>query len=217
MKYNTYIFDFDYTLADSSKGIIESVNYALEKVGLEPQSEVNIRKSIGMSLKDAAKTLSGLSSEEKINEFAAHFTKKADQVMSANTLLYSDTIEVMSGLKQKGFNVAIVSNKGAYRINDILAKFEISELADKIIGFEDVKEEKPSPEGLLKAVAHFNVEKSAVLYIGDSLIDAKTALSAGVDFGAVLSGTTTIAEFEKLPYVCIAKNLTELMNCVVIL
>ena len=33
MRYKGLIFDFDYTLGDSTEGIVASVNYALEKLG----------------------------------------------------------------------------------------------------------------------------------------------------------------------------------------
>jgi len=49
-------------------------------------------------------------------------------------------------------------------------------------------------------------------YIGDSLIDAKTALAANVDFAAVTTGTTTETEFSRYPYVKVVKNLSEFFN-----
>jgi len=33
IKYKAVFFDFDYTLADSSKAVIECINYALQKMG----------------------------------------------------------------------------------------------------------------------------------------------------------------------------------------
>ena len=35
MEYNTFLFDLDGTLIDSSEGIINSVIYALKKFGIE--------------------------------------------------------------------------------------------------------------------------------------------------------------------------------------
>lgn len=35
MEYNTFLFDLDGTLIDSSEGIINSVIYALKKLGIE--------------------------------------------------------------------------------------------------------------------------------------------------------------------------------------
>jgi len=46
------IFDFDYTLADSSKGIIECINYALRELGLNSVTTDAACETIGLSLGD---------------------------------------------------------------------------------------------------------------------------------------------------------------------
>src|SRR5262249_51265508 len=50
--FKTIIFDFDYTLADSSRGIIQCTNYALLSMGLPSVSDEAVCRTIGMSLKD---------------------------------------------------------------------------------------------------------------------------------------------------------------------
>ncbi|MDE6710092.1 MAG: HAD-IA family hydrolase, partial [Oscillospiraceae bacterium] len=46
----------------------------------------------------------------------------------------------------------------------------------------DVKIEKPNPEGLLWAIEHLDAMNEEILYVGDSLVDAKTAENAKVEF-----------------------------------
>ena len=53
------IFDFDYTLADSSGGIIESINFALSRLGLPLAADAVIRRTIGLPLSDALVMLGG--------------------------------------------------------------------------------------------------------------------------------------------------------------
>ena len=45
---------------------------------------------------------------------------------------------------------------------------------DVIIGGDDVKNEKPDPEGLLTAIQKLNVSKNQALYVGDSIVDANS-------------------------------------------
>ena len=212
IKYNTFIFDFDYTLADATPGIVKCVNYALEQAGLKSESTDNIRKTVGMALPEMFCELTGIDDDKMAEQFKSDFLKLADDIMTECTSLLPDTISILTQLKQHGYNTAIVSTKLRYRIDDALQKFGIQNLIDIIIGLEDVTVPKPSPEGLLKAIAFFKVEKSFVLYIGDSLIDANTAKNADVDFAAILTGTTKIEEFIKLPHKYITKNLTELLQ-----
>lgn len=56
----------------------------------------------------------------------------------------------------------------------------------------------------------WNLDKSEVLYVGDSLVDAKTAECAGVPFAGVTTGTTTIEDFGAYDNVGIFQNLSEL-------
>ena len=78
---------------------------------------------------------------------------------------------------------------------------------DIIVGGDDVKTPKPDPEGLLYAIDHLGLDKRDILYVGDSVVDAKTAQSAEVDFAGVLTGTTSAKDFASYDSVCIAKDL----------
>ena len=214
MDYKTYIFDFDFTLADAATGIVESINYALGKLGLPPESSGDIKKTVGMTLKETFFKLTHISDKEKADLFVSHFKDMADKVMAASTVLFGDTIESLSTLKRNNRNTAVVTSKFRYRIEEVLNNYGIPELIGYIVGFEDVASAKPSPEGLLKAAGYFGGDKKSVLYIGDSLIDANTAKNAKIDFAAVTTGTTAREEFLDLPHVCIADNLTGLLNWV---
>lgn len=84
-----------------------------------------------------------------------------------------------------------------------------------IVGAEDVKVEKPNPEGLIFAISHLQTECSEVLYVGDSIVDAKTAKNAVVSFAGVLTGTTTREDFGKYPNVCIGEGIRDIYDFVV--
>ena len=214
MRYTTIIFDFDFTLADATPGIVGSVNYALGQLGLESQKPDDIRKTVGMTLTNTFFELTGIPDRQAAERFAAHFKDMADQIMTGYTVLFADAIKVLSQLKQDHINTAIVTSKLHYRIVEVLEKYAIANLLDCVVGFEDVAEAKPSPEGLLKVIAHFGCPTRDVLYVGDSLIDAQTAANVPVDFAAVTTGTTATEEFLSLPHVCIADSLTQLLETI---
>lgn len=206
------IFDFDYTLGDSTNGIVLSVNYALEKLGYPLKSKEEIKKTIGLSLKDTFSALTMEKNEEKATQFSELFIEKADIVMVENTELYDDTKEILQKLKKEGYKISIVTTKFRYRIEKILNKFNSSDLVDLIVGADDVKVEKPNPEGLLWVIDNWHLEKDNVLYVGDSLVDAKTAENAQVNFAGVLTGTTTADEFKLHRNVFIGEQLKDVYN-----
>ena len=211
------VFDFDFTLGDSTKGIVLSIDYALEQLGHAAKSVDEIKKTIGLSLKETYFSLTGDDDSEKAEQFAKLFKVKADEVMVENTILYEGVKETLSKLKEYGYKTAIVTTKFHYRIEQILSKYNVNELIDVIVGAEDVKVEKPNPEGLLWVVEFLGVEKMDVLYVGDSLVDARTAENANVQFAAVLTGTTLRAEFESHSNVYIGRDISDVYNYILTL
>ena len=50
MKYTVYLFDFDYTLADSSRGIVTCFRSVLERHGYIGITDDMIKRTIGKTL-----------------------------------------------------------------------------------------------------------------------------------------------------------------------
>lgn len=210
--YKAVVFDFDYTLGDSTNGIVLSVNYALDNLGYPIKSVREIRRTIGLSLGETFAALTECSGAEQSERFSRLFVEKADEVMTENSVLYADAEYILGELKARGVKTAIVSTKFHYRIEEILSKFSASDLVGAIIGGEDVKRQKPAPDGLLAAIELLDAEKTEVLYVGDSLVDAKTAQAAGVDFAGTLTGTASKSEFDKFERIYVGENLRDIYN-----
>ena len=149
--YKALVFDFDFTLGDSAAGIAASINYALGRLGYPEKEMEAIKKTIGLSLKNTFTALTQNEDEREAHLFAGYFREKADEVMTAGTKLYQPVKKVFADLREQGCKVGIVTTKYHYRIDQILDKFGISSAVDIIVGAEDVKIEKPDPEGLLIA------------------------------------------------------------------
>lgn len=209
--YKAVVFDFDYTLGDTTGGIVQSVNYALENLGYAPKSVPEIKRTVGMSLKETFAALAGCRDEGLSESFVTLFREKADEVMTDSAALYERVPEILREL-HKTHRLGIVTTKFHYRVEAILRKFSVEELVDVIIGGEDVKAEKPSPEGLLAAISRLGVQKRDTLYVGDSLVDARTAMNAGADFAAVLTGTTV--DFSQYDSVFVGENISAVFNFV---
>lgn len=208
-KYKAYIFDFDLTLADSSKGIIECFGEVLKRFGYAVPEDKVIFNTIGMTFKDTFDILTGVKDNPKCEEMRRTSVEVSNRVMSKNTFFYDNVIAVLQSLKNAGVKVGIVSSKMRFRIAETFEMQAHCHPYDLIVGFEDVKDPKPAPEGINFAVEKFNLDKSEVLYIGDSFIDAETALNAGVDFAGVTTGPTDRQTLEKYPNVYIGENILD--------
>ncbi len=204
------LFDFDFTLADSSRGVVQCVNYALNMLGLNKFPEEEIKKTIGLTLEHTFKRLIGEKHNDKIEKFKNFFIKKADEIMADFTMLYKETPRVIENLYSNGFKLGIVSTKFRYRIESILKRENLLEYFDVIVGGEDVSSLKPNPMGLILAVQKLNLNSSEVTYIGDSIIDAETANKADIAFIAVLSGVTPRIVFNQYQVRVFLNQISEL-------
>ena len=204
------IFDFDLTLADSTKGIVECVNFALERLNLPRADDERIKRTIGMSLGDTFLSLTGQTENQNVSLFISNFVERADQVMVDLTSMFDSVPATTERLIEMGFALGIASTKFRYRIEEILAREGLSNRFSVIIGGEDVAEHKPHPGGLITAIARMQMDAKDVIYVGDSTIDALTAERAKVPFIAVLSGATSKSEFDEVPKVAVIDDISAL-------
>lgn len=204
------IFDFDLTLADPTKGTIECVNFALERLGLPHADDEQIKRTIGLSLEDAFLRLTKQTKSQDVSLFISSFVERADQVMAELTLVFDSVPATTRRLSEMGFELGIVSTKFRYRIEEILAREGLLDRFRVIIGGEDVNEHKPHPSGLIAAMSRMQVDTDDVLYVGDSTVDALAAERAKVPFIAVLSGTTSETEFNETAKVAVIDDISTL-------
>ena len=204
------IFDFDLTLADPTKGTIECVNFALERLGLPQADDEQIKRTIGLSLGDTFLRLTKQTKSRDVSLFISSFVERADQVMAELTLVFDSVPATTRRLIEMGFELGIVSTKFRYRIEEILAREGLSDRFRVIIGGEDVNEHKPHPSGLTAAICRMQMDTDDVLYVGDSTVDALTAERAKVPFIAVLSGTTSKTEFNEVAKIAVIDDISTL-------
>ncbi len=210
MQYKAVIFDFDYTLGDATEGIVSSVNFALQNMGYGKAPREEIRKTVGLSLAETCGVLTGNGEKEQGELFLKYFKEQADRVMVEHTELFPDTVETLKYLKSSGIPMAIVTTKYHYRIDDILEKCQAQDYFEIIVGGEDVKAPKPDPEGVQIVLEKWKMKNTEVLYVGDSVVDAKTAQRAGVSFAGVTTGTTGSEALKEYGCAGVFENLTQL-------
>ncbi len=203
------IFDFDYTLADSSRGVLSCNNYALGKLGYPETTYETSCQTIGLSLWETYNYLTGEPAAGG-DAFTRLFIERAEDVMADATALFDETPETTHKLKALGYNLGIVSTKFRYRIETILSRENLLHPFDVIVGGEDVSKHKPDPESLLLALDKLDAPPANTIYVGDSLVDAKTAERVGISFIALLSGVTPRSAFNGFEVAEFLKNVGEL-------
>jgi phosphoglycolate phosphatase len=196
------LFDFDYTLADSSAGAVDCMRYALAELGLPDVEPEACARTMGLSLPATLVALAGEEHAHLAPEFMRLFMERADLVMVPRTVILAEAPPTLEHLGRMGYRRAIVSTKYRFRIEATLQRDGLTGLVEAIVGGEDVAAHKPAPDSLLLALERLGVGADEALYVGDSLVDAQAAQAAEVAFVAVTSGHTPAEVFA--PYAPLA-------------
>lgn len=211
------LFDLDGTLIDSAPDLAVAVNYMLKKIGREPFSEDVIDGWVGNgALMLVKRALSGnrLVDESMDEAVAADaldiFLDFYGKHLCVGTHTYEKVPQTLQALKEKGYTLAVVTNKPFAFVEPILNGLGLEGLFSLILGGDSLPHKKPNPEPLLHAC---EVRKTAVeetLMVGDSKNDIQAANACsmecvGVTYGynygediAVYKPTVIIDDFAEL-------------------
>ena len=194
--FQSVVFDFDYTLADSSRAVVECANLALRTLDLPERSADEIRRTIGLSIPNTLARLTGEEHRHRAEEFRMIWRRRSDEIMVDWTEVYPFVPDALRALSGCGLRLGIVSTKFNQRIDDVLRREGLRDLFETIVGGDEVEHYKPHPQGLLRAIGDLECDPEGAVYVGDSVTDAETAERAGAPFVAVLSGVTRRDEFD---------------------
>ncbi len=208
------LFDFDYTLADSSAGAVACMRHALAALGLPDVDPETCARTMGLSLPATLVALAGEAHAHLAPEFVRLFMQRADEVMVPGTVIYPETAPTLEALGRMGYRRAIVSTKYRSRIEAALARDGLAHLVETIVGGEDVADHKPAPDALYAALERLGASANEALYVGDSLVDAQAAQAADVAFVAVTSGHTPAEAFTPYGPLAVLGSVGELLQWV---
>ena len=88
-------------------------------------------------------------------------------------------MEMLEKMKDKGFKMAVVSNKFDSAVKDLCKKY-FSDFLTVAIGESPEIKRKPAPDTLYEAMKQLNSSKEDCIYVGDSDVDVNTAHNAGI-------------------------------------
>jgi phosphoglycolate phosphatase len=211
------IFDLDGTLIDSVPDLAISVNLMLKELKHTEFDENTIRQWVGNgALTLVKRALSqSVNIDEKLDSKVVDnalkiFLKIYSQNLAVSTITYPNVATTLKALKEKGYTLAIVTNKPFEFVEPLLNKLELNNIFKHILGGDSLKEKKPSPMPLLHVCKEFKVSVEESIMIGDSKNDILSAnacnmQSIGVTYGYnygesidIYNPTTTIDNFAKL-------------------
>ncbi len=229
-KYKGIIFDLDGVIYDITEAIKKAVDDGIEKYQLENVKRDDIMEEIAHLIEEIqnypvpkillnsfellqVKFLEGKSFFKKLR-IAIFLFNQFNKYKEAESTIFKGVDELISKLA-KNVKLAILTNNKSQYAEEVLEKFKLSEFFDTIIGFNDVTEVKPNPEGILKILDKWNLKPSDAIFIGDMTTDIDAGKAANVKMICVASGLAqkeTLLEHKPDILVDNTENLLGLFN-----
>lgn len=180
--FDAFIFDVDGTLASTNELIFSSFKHVVNKYLNKNVTNEDIIALFGPTedviLKEWMKNDYYSARKDYLDFYANNHHKLANE--------FEGIVEILQLIKSKNILLAIFTGKGKSTTEITLEKINAAEYFDFIVTGDDVKEHKPSPEGIDLFVNRYNLNKERVILIGDAPADVIAAKKAGIKCGSVL-------------------------------
>lgn len=215
MKYDTILFDLDGTLLYTLEDLTDGINHTLKEYGLPTHPIESVRRFVGNGLKMLAiRALPEGENYEKFDQFFKDFVNYYNGHNRIKTKPYPGITEATEKLASMGIKMAIVTNKGQTATNSLMDDYFKPHITIAI-GDDGKHARKPDPEPINMAMDALGItDKSRVLYVGDSDVDATTAENSGLDYVLCTYGFRDMDDLKDFKPVAFIDNIEELLSVI---
>jgi pyrophosphatase PpaX len=134
---------------------------------------------------------------EEIERMVTSLVEFQRTVHDAMARGFPGAVEAITELRGRGVAVGVVTSKGREMTARTLACSGLTELLDVLVTADDVRNGKPHPEPVWRALAELRItDRQEVLFVGDSPHDLVAGRAAGVMTAAVSWGPFPRSDLE---------------------
>ena len=182
MAYQAVIFDLDGTLLDTLEDLADSYNHALTKYGFPTHTTDAYRYFVGDgAVACATRALPEKNrDDETVWACLAAFREYYARNWRNKTRPYDGVPEMLDALTVRGLKLAVLSNKTQEATERCVKGLLPDWRFDMIVGHRESLPRKPDPSGALEISAELDVAPAEFLFLGDTSVDMRTAVAAGM-------------------------------------
>ncbi|EET61603.1 haloacid dehalogenase-like hydrolase [Marvinbryantia formatexigens DSM 14469] len=211
MHYQYILFDLDGTITESGPGIMNSVRYAVQKMGFPELPKETLRKFVGPPLADSMQKYCGMTPAEAKEGIACYREYYTSKGIFENSL-YPGVEDMLKRLQKGGKILALATSKPEQFAKQILEYFHIDDCFTVVCGAsmdEKLVEKAAIITCALQALGIDEAQKKDVLMVGDREHDVLGAKANGLDALGVLYGYGNLAELKDAGAAYIARTAEE--------
>ena len=170
------IFDLDGTLVNSLTDLQNAVNTVLQKHQYPTVTQAQMKQMVGNGIRKLVER--ALPNGSDVDRCLEEFTIEYRLHCVDYTRPYPGIQELLRALKQKGFQLAVISNKADPLVKQIVGTLFPAQQFDFVAGMKEGIAPKPDPSALLAVCKAFGLSPESCVMIGDSNVDMMTARNA---------------------------------------
>jgi phosphoglycolate phosphatase len=176
------IFDLDGTLLDTLDDIANSANSVLSRYGFPTHAVDAYRWFVGdgVTMLMARALPAERRTDDNITSCAKAFREVYRRNWNVHTRPYNGIPELLNALSARDVEMAVLSNKPHDFTKLCVQEFLGEWPFEMVLGLRHGVPQKPDPAGALKIAARLARAPARILYLGDSAVDMKTAVNAGM-------------------------------------
>lgn len=188
-KFDTIVFDFDGTIADTNKLIVDSWQAVFRgRTGSDGPLDV-ILATFGEPL---YYTMAKLFPEFDVEESVDIYRGYQKEIFLDEIEIFPGMNELVLGLKNAGYKVGIATSRLRESTLMGINKFGLEDAIDALVTVEDTTKHKPDPEPALICLDKLGSDGSTSIMVGDSSYDMGCGKNAGMT--TVLVGWSEVAK-----------------------
>lgn len=182
LDFSAVIFDLDGTLLDTLGEIAAAGNSALTRMGFKPHPVDAYRKFVGAGAPKLA--WRALPEDKRTDEIYEKFVpvllEEFDKGLNTIAKPYAGIPEVLAEFASCGKKMAILSNKPHNFTLEAVSKFLPDVDFFEVYGGRKDAPLKPEPDVALELAKAMGASPQQTLFVGDSDVDIKTGVNAGM-------------------------------------
>lgn len=182
MRFRAILFDLDGTLLDTLEDIGNSMNRVLAKNGFPGHGMDTYRYLVGegVAMLVTRALPEGQRNDDTIRTCIRFYREDYAQNWNVRTKPYDGVPEMLDTLTARGLKMAVLSNKPDDFTKQCVSEYLPKWKFDVVFGQRNSIPQKPDPSGAKEVASHLNILPEKFLYLGDTSVDMKTAVAAGM-------------------------------------
>lgn len=190
---DTVLLDFDGTVMNTNKVIIESWQHTFRMLEGKERPEKEIIRTFGEPLRT---TMKRCFPDMPVDDAIEIYRNWQEQNFGKKITVFPGMTELLASLKAEGYKIGLITSRMSHTTHEGLRHYNLDQYFDAVVAFEDAAKPKPDPDPVLIGLEKLDSVPEKSIMLGDSMFDILCAKNAGT-VSVLVGWAEAVTEEEK--------------------